>query len=65
MAVLALAKARAKEYLVGAQVSITPVARAETLYRARLVGLTAQNAVSACTKLSTEGMGCFRVAPGS
>jgi D-alanyl-D-alanine carboxypeptidase len=65
LAVLALAKARAKEYLVGAQVSITPVARAETLYRARLVGLTAQNAVSACTKLSTEGMGCFRVAPGS
>ena len=35
------------------------------LYRARLVGLSAESAAAACARLSGQGMDCFTVPPGS
>jgi hypothetical protein len=63
--VLALARARAGEFLAGTQLSITPVQRTVVLYRARFVGLSAQDAAAACVALSRENLDCFTVPPGS
>jgi hypothetical protein len=41
------------------------VQRGQVLYRARLTGLSAQDAASACATLANVGMDCFTVPPGS
>jgi len=63
-AVIAAARARAADLLTGSQPAIIPVQRAGTLYRARLIGLSAANAAAACGRLSGAGMDCFAVPPG-
>lgn len=63
-AAIATARARGGALLFGTQQTITTVQRASTLYRARLVGLSAANAIAACGKLSRDGMDCFTVPPG-
>ncbi len=62
---IATARARAGTLLAGAQPTIVPVQRAGTLYRARLVGLSAESAAAACARLAGQGMDCFTVPPGS
>lgn len=62
---IAAARARGGALLVGAQPAITPVQHAGLLYRARLVGLTAETAVAACARLTGQNMNCFTVRPGS
>jgi hypothetical protein len=64
-AAIAAARARAAEFLDGARPAIIPIQRAGTLYRARLLGLSAQAAVAACARLSGQGVDCFAVPPGS
>lgn len=64
-AALARARARAGGAVVGAQAAIVPVQRSGTLYRARLVGLSADRAATACAVLSGQGLDCFTVPPGS
>jgi hypothetical protein len=64
MAVLARARAAAT-MLVGAEGAVLPVQRGQVLYRARLTGLSAQDAASACAMLANVGMDCFTVPPGS
>ena len=52
--------------LAGAEASITPVSRdSRLLYRARLAGLSADGAAASCEALARQGIGCFRVPPGS
>jgi hypothetical protein len=51
--------------LAGGQPAITSVQRGGTLYRARLVGLSAPGAAAACERLIGAGMDCFTVPPGS
>lgn len=64
-AALAAARARGGTMLAGAQPSITVVERGGTLYRARLLGLSAEDASTACARLLRAGMDCFTVPPGS
>ncbi len=64
-AAIAAALARAGRPLAGSQPAVMPVQRAALLYRARLTGLSADNALAACTVLQREGLGCFTVPPGS
>jgi hypothetical protein len=64
-AALTAALARAGRQLVGSQPAILPVQRAAMLYRARLVGISADNALAACTTLQRHGLACFTVPPGS
>jgi D-alanyl-D-alanine carboxypeptidase len=64
-AMIAAARARAADLLAGTQPAVVPVQRGETLYRARLVGLSASNAAAACGRLSGAGIACFTVPPGS
>ena len=60
---LAAARARGGELLAGTQPAITSVQRSGVLYRARLVGLSAEDATTACARLSGQGMDCFTVPP--
>ena len=64
-AALSAARSRAASLLAGAQQSVTPVQRSGTLFRARFVGLSAEQASAACGRLSGAGMPCFTVPPGS
>jgi D-alanyl-D-alanine carboxypeptidase len=64
-AMIAAARARAADLLASAQPAVIPVQRGGTLYRARLVGLSASNAAAACGRLSGAGIACFTVPPGS
>ncbi len=64
-AAISSARARARNLLAGAYPAVTPVQRAGILYRARLVGLSAESAAAACAQLSGQGMDCFTVPPGS
>ena len=64
-AAIATALDHAGRLLAGGQPAITTVQRGTMLYRARLVGLTADNALAACTTLQHDGLGCFTVPPGS
>jgi hypothetical protein len=63
-AAIAQARRRAADLLAGTQPAVIPVQRDGTLYRARLVGLTAADASAACGRLSGAGMACFAVPPG-
>ena len=60
---IARARAHAAELLAGTQPAIMPVQSAGVLYRARLVGLSAESAAAACARLSGVGMDCFTVPP--
>lgn len=62
---IAAARARAGGLLAGTRPAIVPVQRSGVLYRARLVGLSAESAAAACARLAGEGMDCFTVPPGS
>jgi hypothetical protein len=62
---IATARARGGDLLSGAQPAVVVVQRSGTLYRARLVGLSAENARAACARLAGQGMDCFTVPPGS
>jgi hypothetical protein len=64
-AVIAAARSRASDLLGGTQPAVIPVQRAGLLYRARLVGLTAADAATACARLVGVGFDCFPVPPGS
>lgn len=64
-AAIGAALTRAGPQLAGSQPAIIPVHRTAMLYRARLVGISADNALAACTTLQREGLGCFTVPPGS
>jgi cell division septation protein DedD len=64
-AVIAAARARAADLLAATQPAVIPVQRGGTLYRARLVGLSAATAATACARLVGTGMDCFPVPPGS
>jgi hypothetical protein len=64
-AAIAQARRRAADLLAGTQPAVIPVQRDGTLYRARLVGLTAADASAACGRLVGAGMACFPVPPGS
>ena len=64
-AAISTALARANDLLASAQPAIIPVQRAGTLYRARLIGLSADRAAAACSRLASGGMDCFTVPPGS
>ena len=64
-AAAAAARSRAPGPLAGARPEVTPVARNGVLYRARLVGLSADTASAACAALSRGGTPCFTVPPGS
>jgi hypothetical protein len=64
-AMIAAARARAADLLASAQPAVIPVQRGGTLYRARLIGLSASNAAAACGRLSGAGIACFTVPPGS
>jgi hypothetical protein len=55
----------ARRQLAGGQPMITTIQHPATLYRARLVGLSSDNAVTACSVLQKDGLGCFVVPPGS
>lgn len=62
-AATAAAQSRAGGLLGGARAEVTPVHSGGTLYRARLVGLSAETATAACATLSQGGMPCFTVPP--
>jgi D-alanyl-D-alanine carboxypeptidase len=64
-AALAAARSRAPGLLADATPTVTPVSRDRMLYRARLVGLSAEVATDACATLSRGGLPCFAVPPGS
>jgi hypothetical protein len=64
-AALAMARAHAGSLLDGTQPAITPVQHGGLLYRARFVGLSASNATATCARLTSAGMDCFAVPPGS
>jgi hypothetical protein len=64
-AAVASARSRAPGLLAGTQPVITPVSRNGVLYRARLLGLSADAASAACAALSRGGMPCFPISPGS
>jgi D-alanyl-D-alanine carboxypeptidase len=64
-AAIEMARARAADFLFGAQPAITPVQHVGILYRARLMGLSATSATAACARLTADGMDCFAVPPGS
>ncbi|GAV33051.1 Soluble lytic murein transglycosylase precursor [Roseomonas sp. TAS13] len=64
-AALSVARSRTGGLLASARDSITPVSHNGTLYRARLTGLSADGAGSACQRLQGSGMPCFTVPPGS
>ena len=59
------ARAHAGRLLLMAQTMITPVQAGRMLYRARLSGLSAAGAVAACAELSSNGLDCIAVPPGS
>jgi hypothetical protein len=61
-AAIATAQSRAG-LLRSAQAAIIPVQRGTLLYRARLLGLSADGALSACSALQREGMECLTVPP--
>ena len=61
---IASARARAGGLLAGTRPAITSVERGRVLYRARLVGLSAESAAAACAQLAGGGMDCFTVPPG-
>jgi hypothetical protein len=63
-AAIAQARRRAADLLAGTQPAVIPVQRDGTLYRARLVGLSAADASAACGRLAGAGMACFAVPPG-
>ncbi|MDR3536932.1 MAG: lytic transglycosylase domain-containing protein [Acetobacteraceae bacterium] len=63
--VIAAARMRAGSLLAAAQPAITPVQRGGVLFRARLVGLSPETASAACSALSSQGIDCFTVPPGS
>ena len=62
---IARARARAADLLAGTQPAVIPVHHGGTLYRARLVGLSATMAAAVCGRLSGAGMACYPVPPGS
>jgi hypothetical protein len=64
-AAITAARGRIGDLLGGAQEVVTPVQRSGLLYRARLVGLSADAAGMACARLEATGMDCFTVPPGS
>ncbi len=63
-AAITAAMAHAGQSLAGSQPLIVPVQREAKLYRARLVGLSADHAQAACSMLQRDGMACFTVPPG-
>ncbi len=63
-AAITAAMAHAGLSLAGSQPVIVPVQREAKLYRARLVGLSADHAQAACSMLQRDGMACFTVPPG-
>lgn len=63
-AAITMAMSHAGPPLAGAQPLIVPVQREATLYRARLIGLSADHAQAACSMLQRDGMACFTVPPG-
>ena len=64
-AAVAAARSRLPGLLSDAPAAILPVQRDGTLYRARLLGLSAEAAAAACGALARGGMDCFPVPPGS
>jgi hypothetical protein len=62
---ISAASRRGGDLLAGAQASITPIQRDGVLYRARFQGLSADAAAAACDRLSSQGITCFTVRPGS
>jgi hypothetical protein len=64
-AAIETARARAGNFLFGAQPAITRVEHGGILYRARLMGLSPTSATAACGRLTADGMDCFAVPPGS
>ena len=60
-----LARAHTGRLLLTAQPAITPVQAGRMLYRARLGGLSAAGATAACAELSSNGLDCIAVPPGS
>jgi len=65
-AAMAAARSRVGRLLSGSQPVIAAVPHGSgTLYRARLLGLSADGAGAACAALSRAGVACFTVPPGS
>jgi hypothetical protein len=64
-AVIAEARTRLGGLLAGATPMVASVRYAGILYRARLVGLSAEQAAVACSALSADGIACIPVAPGT
>ena len=58
------AQASANDLLLGTRPTISPIQRATTLYRARLMGLSPDVASAACTRLTQAGFDCAAVPPG-
>jgi D-alanyl-D-alanine carboxypeptidase len=59
------ARAGAADLLLESQPTITMIQRGTTLYRARLMGLSADVATAACARLEQYGLDCIAVRPGS
>jgi D-alanyl-D-alanine carboxypeptidase len=59
------ARAGAADLLLDSEPSISTVQRGTTLYRARLMGLSADNASAACARLAQYGLDCIAIRPGS
>jgi D-alanyl-D-alanine carboxypeptidase len=59
------ARAGAADLLLDSQPTISPIQRGTTLYRARLMGLSADAASEACARLAQYGLDCIAVRPGS
>jgi hypothetical protein len=64
-AAITTALRHARQQLAAGQPMITTIQHPATLYRARLIGLSSDNAVTACSVLQKDGLGCFVVPPGS
>jgi D-alanyl-D-alanine carboxypeptidase len=64
-AAIEMARARAADLLFSARPAIMPIEHGGILYRARLTGLSANNATAACARLTADGVDCFAVPPGS
>ncbi len=64
---LAIQRARsgATDLLLDSQPMISTIERGTTLYRARLMGLSADAASAACARLEQYGLDCIAIRPGS
>jgi D-alanyl-D-alanine carboxypeptidase len=67
VSVAALSRARVTvgPLLANASSALVPVMRGQLLYRARLTGLSQNDAAATCARLSGSGLDCFTVPPGS